>query len=351
MLLSLLVVSPQLMVAVFTAQTQAATPALISVENTTCLKTLSGFNETVTIQQYVTSETWTNGTRLDISERILNCTVGVCVNCTTWLDPNATSTVASLPAAAEAEPSAYPSGYYSIAYNNKYSDYLWFLGKGSNGTCTVSYDHDDNYDNRGYYPRNWTYPFDLQGQTLTHIHLPVQFLDNWYNGELSTAAVIGLCMLGYKAVDDVAGTGWISDPTTTVLEAAVSTGVGFVFGVEAEVAAAILMTLADILYSIIKAIYQHVATALWIDNVVREGWSVARDGWAWRSPLDQEYWCEVWDPYFWTPMTVYNWHRIFFYNQTWGSQGAFGTPTLYAIDLGLDHQTCSPLGPAGVRWQ
>ena len=89
--LSLLVVSPNLMVALLTVQTQTATPRLITIQNSTSLQTQSVFNETVAVQQYVTSETWTNGTMLDISEHILTSTIGLCVNYTTWIDPTTTS--------------------------------------------------------------------------------------------------------------------------------------------------------------------------------------------------------------------------------------------------------------------
>ena len=159
-LLSLLIVSPQLMVALLTAQTQAATPALISVENKDCVKTLTDFGENVPVQQLVTLETWTNGTRILISDHNANSPYDVCVNCTTWLDPTTTSNATDDNPIVNAEPptlGAYSeSGLFPYYRQNNDTDDLFFLLKGSNGTCFVSYDHDETMIRAGTMPASGT---------------------------------------------------------------------------------------------------------------------------------------------------------------------------------------------------
>jgi hypothetical protein len=332
-LLSLLVVSPQLMVALLTVQTQTATPALISVQNSTFLKTLSGFNETVTLQQYVTLETWTNGTMLDISEHILNSTIGLCINCTTWIDTSTSTdlTVASLPETAETQSYTTESNLYPLTAQGSGTDNLLFLLKGSNSsTCWVSYDHDDNYDSRGYYPGQWDSDYSLNGAQLLHIHLPAWLVSGWINGNL-TAMFLAVVDLLIGHIDNVVD---LTDKAATAI--GILLGLPLTVMGDPEMELVGWLSAFDDIIQTIEDVWTHYQQENWVKSVVEEGYS--GDGWAWRGPIvDPGEFAVVTDPFDTRFITQYDYYQVRTWTETFGSEGIFGKSTNTFMTYWYDH--------------
>jgi len=318
--LSLLVVSPNLMVALLTVETQTATPALITIQNSTSLQTQSVFNEIVAVQRYVTSETWTNGTMLDISEHILNSTIGLCVNCATWIDPTTTSNTTNEQTTTKTPPFETSSdGLYP--YTNR-TDNLFFLLKGNNGTCYVSYDHDDNYDGRGYYAGQWDTDYSLNGTQDLHIHLPAYLLSEWISGN-DTAALMAILDFFIGHISDI-----ISLPQALSI-LAILLGLPVVEDPVLE-AAGWLSAINDIIDTIFN-VYNHLTQANWVSSVVEESYS--GDGWAWRSSIvNPGDFVAISNPFDTRFITQYNYYQIRIWNETFGSQGIFGNPGTNTFD-------------------
>jgi hypothetical protein len=338
LLLSFLIVSPQFLMIPQTAQVLAQ-PTMVSVESHSSVRWLTGnmgsYNVTEQIENYTRIETWTNGTKACFSIHIYNNDFqysDIGVSCTTWLPNNSTLSVTSLqPLSVGNLPKEILDGNITFIY-------------GSNATCYTTYEHDDNYET--YYPSGWNYAFDLQGQTKTHVHLTQKLLDKWVNDEISTAAVAALCVLGFDYVEDKMGAGWIDlDWSKAVVEDALVVLAATLWDVPGANVATVLLILADIIWQI----WQYVGKIWWINNVVRELYG--GDGWAWRGPLELGYRLLPWDPYVYTAMTIYDWHKVYSYDQTWGTDGVFGTPQSYGMDLGLDHENYSQRAPAGIHWR
>ncbi|MBS7632047.1 hypothetical protein KEJ15_00250 [Candidatus Bathyarchaeota archaeon] len=301
---------------------------------------MGNYSVAAMVDRYARLETWTNGTKGYFSM----CARGqglhgsdLWVNCTAWLPENKTilqtsnfSSMSVQPLSEGNLPKIYRDGNVTFIY-------------GRNSTCFTTYEHDDNYET--YYPLQWNTHYELQGQTKIHQHLTTKLLNQWMWNNITTAYVMALAVAGYHCFHEYIA--FKIDPLDlpkSIAEEIVVAAVAYFWGVPAAIAAVVIILLAEIFMQII----QYVQTVYWINFVVREWFG--GDGWRWKEPDEFRYCCKLWDAYFWKPATIYNWHRVCFFNLAWGVEGVFGIPQLYGIDLGLDHQTRSP-DYAHARWR
>lgn len=334
LLLSLVIVTPNIMIAsVEYVVTQIQTPTLISTETKNSVKTMVVFNQTLVANEFIRTEEWTNGTKVHISEHfILNDPTchDVWVNCTTWFNTRKASQVTNYSTKQQAFTT---SGVYPW---KAWIDGLLFLLKGNNGTHLVSYDHDDNYDT--YYPQEWYRAFNLIGTQMSHIHLPTDYMTDWYNGVKDKETIIGsvFAILGgtlsiIGGVAAVLHCPWVAVPA--------------ILGGIASIVGAILVLLGF-------------TESRWIRDVVTEKFN--GDGWTWMGAIDGFPVLWWWCPFLNKPITIYDFYEVRYWQQSWGAEGALSTsPQEYTVAWWSKRETmwaptvaCLPPGypgPCGVK--
>lgn len=302
LLLSLIIVTPNIMVA---SVKQIWAPRLISVEMKNSVKTMTVFNQTLMANEFIRTEEWTNGTKVYISEHfILNdpTCLDVWVNCTTWLSTTKASQVTNYSAKQQ---SFTTSGVYP---NKKLVDGLLFLLKGNNGTHLVSYDHDDNYDT--YYPQQWYTPFTLTGIQKSHIHLPTDYMTDWYNGVKDRETIIGSVFAILGGTLSIIG------------------GVAAILHCPWVAVPSILGGIASIIGAILELL--GFTESRWIRDVVTEKFS--GDGWTWIGVIDSFTVIRCWNPFFTRPMTIWDIYECRYWQQSWGAEGIFpNSPQEYIV--------------------
>ena len=175
--------------------------AIIKVETTSAMKTLQVLdNMTLPYKENTKIDYFGNGTKkASIS---LNFTEfgkgGICVSMQTMIQPTWARETESETSVKNYDYSAQTSGLYP--YVDQW-DTLNFLLPGNNGSCIVSYSHNNNYDSRGYYPGLWYLPFKLPdalypaaNAIADHIHIPADVMADWLNGVTDRRTVIGMVM-------------------------------------------------------------------------------------------------------------------------------------------------------------
>lgn len=323
-LLSLIVVSPSFL-GISSLQTG---PRLLSVEEQSSTEwitpTIGSYRETKKVDSYKRIEKWTNGTKAHYASHVyLNdpqC-MDMWANFTTWLPENLTTQQTSQSSAASVQPLTEGN-----LQKYKMDGDIWFIN-GENSTCFTTYPHDDNYET--YHPLEWNLPFALQGLTKTHTHLPKGILDDWVNGNISAAIFVGLCFLGYAAINRLSdgllglivegGEGIQSKILDTMAEelsknidSPLLVAINSLIGWGREVAS---------VWSDISPYYDNV---MWTENVVRE--QFGGDGWTWHGP-----WYNVGTFFRSTdlsnskPMTIIDTYAAMGVQATYGTEGIFGT--------------------------
>jgi hypothetical protein len=257
--LSLIVVSPSI---VLPSLIQVK-PSIENVKTINSLKKTIAFGQAFESKELIRIEEYTDGSeKFHISEYIMlndpSCQ-GVYVNCTIWYNPTLQSSRSEQ--AYKSAPAISSSGLYPYF---DIIDGLHFLLKGNNGTHLVSYNHDNNYDSRGYHPGEWYWSGSLPGILMQHIHLPTDVITDWYNGVVDSATL-------WTTIFAILGGG------TTIVG-----GVVTVLGCPPIGALAIIGGLAAILGAIVNYVYK-MQLANWIRDVVTEKFS--GDGWSWMGAV------------------------------------------------------------------
>jgi len=168
----------------------------INIQTASCTTMIQVLDKTLPAKQTSRIETFANGTRkVSIS---LNFTLqhgGIRVSMETLIQPKTAEAQSEMPnySATATSSDLYP---YTAVW-----DYLNFLIKGHNDSCVVSYNHDNNYDSRGYYPGDWYKDYSLPNAlypaplaTHDHIHIPTNVMTDWYNGVVDRQTVVGIVM-------------------------------------------------------------------------------------------------------------------------------------------------------------
>lgn len=309
-----------------------AQPMLISTHSEQRQKTTTALNETFLINETITTQLWSNGTKVIFSEDVRPNDWNirrVRVNCTTWFntysssEPTAT-TNAQIPLADN--PNLFP-GEHRV-------DILSFLPKGNNGTHFVSYDHDNNYDQRGYYPGEWYTPYSLNGLQKTHVHLAADLLDNWIRNVHDDITVLGLiiCIASGAATLSL---GILAGFFAVTIPA----GVAMILGGCSTILGAILT-------------YSGWTKENWIKYTVMERF--AGDGWTW---LGQKTITDLGErgyrPWLSRPSWItYNAHLVE-WDQSWGAEGVFpGSPQHYSVecDESVPEKSSIPTGMQTFNW-
>jgi len=336
--MSLIIILSQFSGVISNAENHSTTPSLIRVETTNVMKTLAMFGCINVVQQFTSLETWTNGTKVCLADHVINFTNPICgvwVNCTTWLNSAAASTtIKSAPTTTIVQPSVFRAYSESALYSNTATtpdtDFLMFLLKGSNGTCFVSYDHDNNYDQRGYYPGGWNEDYYLNGMWKVHIHFPQKLLSDWIQGNQTAMLLVVAKMLLGKIVKS----------TLQNFFYAICEAFAAFFDSPYYVAVMAVPAFIDFI-NLMYQVYGYAAQIFWIRNVVLESFS--GDGWAWRektiyssdykmsrpaprhgSDNYDDYWAKCWQ--------ILDCYDVRYWYQTWGADGVFGTPMFYQIN-------------------
>ena len=323
--LSLIVVSPSI---VLPSLIQVK-PSIENVKTINSLKKMTAFGRAFESKELIRIEEYTDGSeKVHISEYIMlndpSCQ-GVYVNCTIWYNPTLQSSGSE---------QAYKSAPATISSSGLYPyfdiiDGLHFLLKGNNGTHLVSYNHDNNFDSRGYHPGEWYWRGSLAGIEKTHIHLATDVMTDWYNGVVDSATL-------WTTIFAILGGG------TTIVG-----GVVTVLGCPPIGALAILGGLAAILGAIVNYVYK-MQIANWIRDVVTEKFS--GDGWSWMGAVLRFFAIKVYNPYFRVPMTEYDYYEIRNWQQSWGAEGIFpGSTQDYLVAWWTYRET--KCGPFGIRYE
>lgn len=324
-LLSFIVVSPSF----FGISSVKSGPVLLRVQEENSrgwvTPTLGGHRESKLADRFVRIEVWTNGTKVHYASHIWlyepECR-DMWANFTSWI-PQSTSQQAN-------RSSSYfqPLSEGNLPTRQLDGD-IWFI-RGSNSTCSTSYEHDNNYE--VYFPKQWDYPFDMEGLTKTHVHLTKSLVYSWWNGNLTTAQALVWSMLISFAVSGFLDALGYEELIVLLADS-----------IDAPFIVILYATyeLADLFWQWLQML-GYVMTSVWVYNELWEHYS--GDGWAWRGPIDHWgcYICSDNSQVFYSsgPPQLY-WRRlqrqIDYYDvaswqQSWGSEGVFcATPREYII--------------------
>ena len=304
LLLCLFVISPEYLMISSMVQMQSQ-PMMLSKRTEHTEKSVTAFNELYMVYETLDTETWTNGTKVHICEHFNETKQKeVWVNCTTWINSTKTSGT-SKTMTYTAQPLA------SRSYPGKYIEdgFVWFLPKGNNGTCLVSYNHDDNYDaypegtlSYNNHPQEWYWEGEIQGQTKSHVHLGNQFIQDWINGVHDDTTTIGTVL---------ALAGGATTLTLGILAA--------FFGIEVVGVPMIISGLVTIFGAILALL--GFTKERWIRDVVRESFS--GDGWYWMGAILRGTIIRSYDLYVNAIGAIWDYHEVRSWQESWGSEGIF----------------------------
>lgn len=265
--------SPQILAAVSVSSKPADPNAIISVQTETVEKTLATLNMTFPAVETTTVESFANGST--DATIIVNMTLingGVCMTMNTTLpsEDQQTQTQTNTQNEGLTTNQNVPNNEATTETSSlwpwvNWTDNIFFLDAGNNGSDIVSYDHPDNYDGRGYYPCEPYLSYALQGAVREHIHIPTNVLAAWISGNISS-----------------------SDALADILEigggfATALGGVGASFGfLSTPVAiAAIIAGLGSMIDGFAKLLgFDN--TAAYLKNKVEEQDIKFEDGWMWQ---------------------------------------------------------------------
>ena len=200
-------------------------------------------------------------------------------------------------------------------------DGLKFVLEGEYNGVFATYDHDDNYNNDGYYPLQENTPFILQGNAKRHIHLTKDLLDSWIAGNISDALAVAASFFLYESVEELIlmGLEGVSEKVAAVLSSPIVVAI---------------MVIWDMVETIMKLleILNLINQAQWVNDWVVEHF--LGDGWAWRGPIARsEFIGWIWCPFWFKPITGWGWYQHREFDQTWGAEGIFNPePHHYTID-------------------
>jgi hypothetical protein len=327
LLLSMIVMMPGIAIPWMTPPMMHMQPYIVSTNTRKSTTSVVAFNQSYTAEQCILLEEWTNGTKIKVS---LNFThpYRVYMSGTAWKLPTISSTTSETKASRVSAPmsTGNESHLYPYTYNDNLSDFMPFLRKGNNGTCIVSYNHDNNYDCRGQHPGEWYWPGKLVPSNRTqkdHIHLATQNITDWINGVHDTTTILGMV---------IAFAGGAATFSFGVLAA--------LFGIEVAGVPMILSGLAT-MWGIILA-WLGYTKERWIRDVVTEAFH--GDGWTWVKMIDRIDYILVTFPFWWC--TVYEHWRYTHWTQSWGSEGVLASTQEYEVNcLGFITQPKYPPGP------
>ncbi len=204
----MLTATPQLTMSLAYSQTRKQTPpSLLSAKTRSSTMTSEALGETLRIEESILLEEWTNGTKITISERVgeqvptpttdyeqlRGKCVNVCVNFTFW---NSSETLQKRTIEKSFNERSYTlraTDYPEYPYEN-WTDDLLFVLPGNDGFRLVTYHHDYNYDT--YYPEQWYKQYNLTGDSMYHVHLTKDHMENWLNGIEDRSTIIAIALGG-----------------------------------------------------------------------------------------------------------------------------------------------------------
>jgi len=200
-------------------------------------------------------------------------------------------------------------------------DGLKFVLEGEYNEVFATYDHDDNYNDDGYYPLQENTPFILQGDTKPyHVHLIKDLLNSWVAGNISEALAVAASFFVYESIEELIEMGL----------AGASEKIAAILGSPIVVAVLVIWDIVDTIMTLLE-ILGLISQAQWVEECVREHF--LGDGWAWRGPIARSKFIGwIWCPFWFKAITGWGWYQHREFDQTWGTEEIFGDPHHYTVD-------------------